>query len=168
MYLDWKGRIAALRRMRDELARVVGCACSSLHHCTCGAAYLTRQGKEPALRPPLLHVTNGESAGNTLRQTAIGGAVLAWQDALHEGPVPARPRQELLRTRARFLADCGWGRQQALLSSLDGHRGGGGGTSHPVVGHPDGLAHSRKPARVPTSAGRTIVRRTKSQTNGGT
>jgi hypothetical protein len=27
-------------------------------------------------------------------------------------------RRELLRTRARFLADCGWGRQQALLSSL--------------------------------------------------
>ena len=47
--------------------------------------------------PSLLHVTNGESAGNTLRQTALGGAVLSWQDALHEGPVPALPRQELLR-----------------------------------------------------------------------
>jgi len=116
---DIDARVAALRRMRDELARVVGCACSSLDHCTCGAAYLARQGKEPAMRPPLLHVTNGESAGNTLRQTAIGGAVLPWQDALHEGPVPALPRQELLRTRARFLADCGWGRQQALLSSLE-------------------------------------------------
>ena len=112
-------RIAALRRMRDELARVVGCACSSLDHCTCGAAYLARRGRTPAARPSLLHVTNGESAGNTLRQTALGGAVLPWQDALHEGPVPALPRQELLRTRARFLADCGWGRQQALLSSLE-------------------------------------------------
>jgi hypothetical protein len=71
------------------------------------------------MRPPLLHVTNGESAGKTLRQTAIGGAVLPWQDALHEGPVPALPRHELLRTRARFLADCGWGRQQALLASLE-------------------------------------------------
>ena len=39
--------------------------------------------------PTLLHVTNGESAGNTLRQTALGGAVLPWRDALHEGPVPA-------------------------------------------------------------------------------
>jgi DNA-binding transcriptional MerR regulator len=116
---DIDARIAALRRMRDELARVVGCACSSLDHCTCGAAYLARQGKEPAMRPPLLQVTNGDSAGNTLRQTAIGGAVLPWQDALHEGPVPALPRQELLRTRARLLADCGWGRQQALLSSLE-------------------------------------------------
>jgi hypothetical protein len=45
--------------------------------------------------------------------------VLPWQDVLHEGPVPALPRQKLLRTRARFLANCGWGRQQALLSSLE-------------------------------------------------
>jgi DNA-binding transcriptional MerR regulator len=112
-------RIAALRRMRDELARVVGCACTSLDHCTCGAAYLARRGGPPASRPPLLHITNGESAGNTLRQTALGGAVLCWQDVLHEGPVPALPRQELLRTRARFLAGCGWGGRQALLSSLE-------------------------------------------------
>jgi Domain of unknown function (DUF1835) len=69
--------------------------------------------------PSLLHITNGESAGNTLRQTALGGAVLPWQDVLHEGPVPALPRHELLRARARFLADCGWGRGQALLSSLE-------------------------------------------------
>jgi DNA-binding transcriptional MerR regulator len=111
-------RIAALRRMRDELARVVGCACTSLDHCTCGAAYLARRGGAPTARPSLLHITNGESAGNTLRQTALGGAVLPWQDVLHDGPVPALPRQALLRTRARFLADCGWGREQALLSSL--------------------------------------------------
>jgi DNA-binding transcriptional MerR regulator len=113
------GRIAALRRMREELARVVGCACTSLDHCTCGAAYLARRGRGPAARPSPLHVTNGESAGNTLRQTALGGAVLSWQDVLHDGPVPLLPRRELLRTRARFLADCGWGREQALLASLE-------------------------------------------------
>jgi DNA-binding transcriptional MerR regulator len=112
-------RIAALRRMRDELARVVGCACTSLDHCTCGAAYLARRGGAPVARPSLLHITNGESAGNTLRQTALGGAVLSWQDVLHDGPVPALPRPDLLRTRARFLADCGWGNQQALLSALE-------------------------------------------------
>lgn len=111
-------RIAALRRMREELARVVGCACTSLDHCTCGAAYLARRGGEPAARPSLLHITNGESAGNTLRQTALDGAVLSWQDVLHEGPVPALPRRELLRTRAAFLADCGWGNRHALFSSL--------------------------------------------------
>ena len=113
-------RIAGLQRMREELARVVGCACTSLDHCTCGAAYLARRGGAPAARPSLLHITNGESAGNTLRQTALGGAVLSWQDVLHEGPVPALPRQKLLRTRARFLADCGWGSRQALLSALEG------------------------------------------------
>jgi DNA-binding transcriptional MerR regulator len=112
-------RIGALRRMRAELARVVGCACASLDHCTCGASYLARRGKPPAAPPSLLHVTNGESAGNTLRQTAIGGAVLSWQDTLHEGPVPALARRELLRTRARFLADCGWGSRQALLATLE-------------------------------------------------
>jgi hypothetical protein len=82
-------------------------------------ASLARRGGSPTSRPSLLHITNGESAGNTLRQTALGGAVLPWQDSLHEGPVPALPRRELLRTRARFLADFGWGRQQALLSSLE-------------------------------------------------
>jgi DNA-binding transcriptional MerR regulator len=112
-------RIAGLQRMREELARVVGCACTSLDHCTCGAAYLARRGGEPVARPSLLHITNGESAGNTLRQTALGGAVLSWQDVLHEGPVPALPRPQLLRTRARFLAECGWGSRQALLSSLE-------------------------------------------------
>jgi redox-sensitive transcriptional activator SoxR len=112
-------RIAALRRMRDDLARVVGCACTSLDHCTCGAAYLARRGAEPTARPSLLHVTNGESAGNTLRRTAIGGAVLPWQDTLHEGPVPAVPRGELLEIRARFLSACGWGRRQEVFSSLE-------------------------------------------------
>src|SRR5205807_720185 len=53
----------------------------------------------------------GESAGNTLRQTTLGGAVLSWQDVLHEGPVQALPRVELIRTRARFLAECGWGQR---------------------------------------------------------
>ena len=39
-------RIAGLRRMRDELARIVGCACDSVDRCTCGAAYLVRRGHE--------------------------------------------------------------------------------------------------------------------------
>src|SRR5216117_971611 len=111
-------RIAGLRRMREELARVVGCACESLDHCTCGAAYLARRGRDSSARPLLIHVTNGESAGNTLRQTSLGGAVLPWQDVLHEGPVPAGPRRELLRARAAFLSACGWGSRATILSSL--------------------------------------------------
>src|SRR5512132_2911041 len=113
------GRIAGLRRMREELARVVGCACDSLDHCTCGAAYLARRGRETSSPPALLHVTNGESAGNTLRHTGLGGAVLAWQDVLHEGPVPDVPRSELLRIRAGFLSECGWGRRTTIRSSLE-------------------------------------------------
>src|SRR5439155_1935991 len=104
---------------REELARVVGCACDSLDHCTCGAAYLARRGRESSAPPTLLHVTNGESAGNSLRQTALGGGVLPWQDALHDGPVPAVPRAELLQVRAGFLSDCGWGSRLAILSSLE-------------------------------------------------
>ena len=112
-------RVAGLRRMRGELARIVGCACESLDHCTCGAAYLARRGRESSARPSPLHVTNGESAGNTLRQTSLGGAVLPWQDILHEGPVPAGTRRELLRARAAFLSGCGWGSRRALLASLE-------------------------------------------------
>jgi DNA-binding transcriptional MerR regulator len=54
-------RIARLRRMRDELARIAGCACESLDHCTCGAAWLARQGRDSPARPWLLHVTNAPS-----------------------------------------------------------------------------------------------------------
>ena len=112
-------RIARLRRMRDELARIVGCACESLDHCTCGAAYLARRGRAAPVRPSPLHVTNGDSAGNTLRQTTLGGAVLPWQDVLHEGPVPAGPRHELLQARAAFLSACGWGSSRSILASLE-------------------------------------------------
>src|SRR5690242_6636378 len=96
-------RIAGLRRMREELARVVGCACDSLDHCTCGAADLARRGRDPRVLPTPLHITNGESAGITLRRTSLGGAVLPWHDVLHEGPVPDVERPELRRIRARFL-----------------------------------------------------------------
>jgi DNA-binding transcriptional MerR regulator len=111
-------KLASLRRVREELERVVGCACDSLDRCTCGAAYLARGGRDPALGP-LLHVTNGESAGNTLRQTNLGGAVLSWQDVLHEGPVPAVSPAELRAVRAGFLSACGWGSERSLLESLE-------------------------------------------------
>ena len=53
-----------------------------------------------------------------MRQTGLGGAVLPWQDVLHEGPVPGVARPELLRIRADFLSGCGWGSKHALLSAL--------------------------------------------------
>jgi hypothetical protein len=45
--------------------------------------------------------------------------VLAWRDTLHEGPVPELPRRELLRTRAQFLAEAGFGSASSLLESLE-------------------------------------------------
>src|SRR5262249_45368930 len=113
-------RLASLHRVREDLARVIGCACESLDHCTCGAAYLARHGYDPdPLAGRLLHVTNGESAGNTLRRTALGGAVLPWQDVLVEGPVPNVPAPELRTVRARFLSDCGWGNARTLRDALE-------------------------------------------------
>jgi hypothetical protein len=82
------------------------------------AAYLARRGREGPT-PTLLHVTNGESAGTTLRQTTLAGAVLCWQDTLHEGPVPAGSRAELRRVRARFLSECGCGSRRAIVSTLE-------------------------------------------------
>ena len=111
-------RLAALHRVRDQLARVVGCACDSLDHCTCGAAYLARRGRDPA-SGSLLHVTNGDSTGNTLRQTTLGGAVLPWQDVLHAGPVPAGSRAALRAARAAFLSACGWGSKRSILGELE-------------------------------------------------
>jgi hypothetical protein len=67
----------------------------------------------------VLHVTNGDSAGNTLRRTTLGGAVLPWQDVLHDGPVPAVPPAELREVRARFLAGRGWGSRQAIRAELE-------------------------------------------------
>jgi DNA-binding transcriptional MerR regulator len=113
-------KIASLHRVRDDLARVLGCACDSLDHCTCGAAYLARHGQDPDPQPTgILHVTNGESAANTLRSTSLGGAVLSWADVLHEGPVPAVGPAELRRVRARFLSECGWGSARTILHSLE-------------------------------------------------
>ena len=51
----------------------------------------------------MLHVTNGDSAADTIRQTGIVGPVLPWRDVLHEGPVPAGLTLEAMSTvRARF------------------------------------------------------------------
>src|SRR4029077_10053868 len=49
----------------------------------------------------------------------LGGAVLPWQDVLHEGPMPAGPRHELLQARAAFLSACGWGSRRSILASLE-------------------------------------------------
>jgi hypothetical protein len=55
-------------------------------------------------RSRTLHVTNGGSTVLGLRGTRIEGTIMAWRDALHEGPVPDVPDAELRVVRARFLA----------------------------------------------------------------
>lgn len=58
----------------------------------------------------MLHITNGDAAGDKLRASGVGGTVLCWRDVLHDGPVPAGlPLTELSAVRARFIAGHGWG-----------------------------------------------------------
>lgn len=54
----------------------------------------------------MLHITNGESAGNGIQHTGIPGKVLTWDDVLHEGPVPAGlSLEQMSAVRARFIAE---------------------------------------------------------------
>jgi len=62
----------------------------------------------------LLHVTNGDSTAGTLRLTSLGGTVIAWRDALHEGPVPAGDAETVRAARARFLATTGAAEAEVL------------------------------------------------------
>jgi hypothetical protein len=67
----------------------------------------------------MLHVTNGDSAGGSLKQSGVPGEVMAWRDVLHEGPVPAGVSPEELRPlRARFIADMGWSAYEDALGGL--------------------------------------------------
>lgn len=53
----------------------------------------------------MLHITNGDSTGITLRQTGLPGDILAWRDILHEGPTPAGlSLEQMSQVRAQFLA----------------------------------------------------------------
>jgi hypothetical protein len=64
----------------------------------------------------LLHVANGDSTAGTLRETSLGGDVLAWRDVLNEGPLL---RDGFLEGRAAFLSACGWGDERELLSDFE-------------------------------------------------
>jgi hypothetical protein len=65
----------------------------------------------------MLHITNGDSAGETLRATALPGEVLPWRDILHEGPVPAGlALAELSAVRARYIASTGWPEAEVLAA----------------------------------------------------
>ncbi len=67
----------------------------------------------------MLHITNGDSTGTKLRQAALSGEIVAWNDVLHEGPVPAGLSLDALRpVRARFIADRGWGAYVDVLAAF--------------------------------------------------
>ena len=56
-----------------------------------------------------LNITNGDSAAGTLKEAAIPGKTISWNDVLHEGPVDSSlPLSELSELRARFIAERGW------------------------------------------------------------
>ncbi len=68
----------------------------------------------------MLHVTNGDVVAAALRASRLDGPVVAWDDPLHEGPVPAAlPPAELNAVRAGFIAECGWATYEDALERLD-------------------------------------------------
>ncbi len=67
----------------------------------------------------MLHITNGDSAVERLRQADVPGELLPWRDVLHEGPVPAGfSLDELRPLRARFVASQGWPSFEQALQDL--------------------------------------------------
>lgn len=67
----------------------------------------------------MLHITNGDSVGGTLRQTGLPGAIVTWKDMLHEGPTPAGlSLGQMSQLRARFLADRALGPYEELLADF--------------------------------------------------
>ena len=67
----------------------------------------------------MLHITNGDSAVAGIEATGVGGDVVPWRDALHEGPLPGGVDEaEFRAVRSRFLADCGWGAAETIEAGM--------------------------------------------------
>src|SRR5262245_13821099 len=68
-----------------------------------------------------LHITNGKAVIPGMRSAGITGAIVPWEDVLHEGPVPLGLNVAALRDRrAEFLASCGWAKAEELGRMLAG------------------------------------------------
>ena len=66
-----------------------------------------------------LHITNGDSAVEVMKQANIEGDFLPWRDVLHEGPVPKDlSLSELSALRAKFISDVGWGTFEKVSASF--------------------------------------------------
>ena len=67
----------------------------------------------------MLHITNGDSAAETIKDVVFSGQILAWRDVLHEGPVPANlSLAQLSQVRAEFIAAQGWGNRLEIEQSF--------------------------------------------------
>jgi hypothetical protein len=54
----------------------------------------------------MLHILNGDSAANSLRESGLAGEILAFREALIEGPAPqGLSTNDWFSTRAQFLSD---------------------------------------------------------------
>lgn len=68
--------------------------------------------------PSVLHITNGDSAGDAIKSSGLAGDVLTWRDILHEGPVPPLPLSALSQVRADYLAAQGLGERARLRADF--------------------------------------------------
>ena len=66
----------------------------------------------------VLHVTNGDSVAHSLVHVAPHGEVVAWRDALHDGPLPTGTPAAARKVRARFLAGAGFGAAALIEADL--------------------------------------------------
>ncbi|HJT57179.1 MAG TPA: DUF1835 domain-containing protein [Ktedonobacteraceae bacterium] len=67
----------------------------------------------------MLHITNGDSVGGTLRQTGLPGDILTWKDILHEGPTPTGlSLEQMTAIRAQFLAANAMGTYEDILADF--------------------------------------------------
>jgi hypothetical protein len=75
----------------------------------------------------MLHITNGDSAAETMLAARLPGEVLPWVDILHEGPVlPGLDDRSLAHVRSAFLTSHGYASldeaerwQKSLLAELE-------------------------------------------------
>ena len=75
--------------------------------------------RRPVSARKILHVTNGDSAAGTLRESDVPGTVTVTADVLHEGPAPGGlPPERWRKVRARYLAESGYEGYEECLATL--------------------------------------------------
>ena len=67
----------------------------------------------------MLHITNGDSAADLIKDAVFTGQILTWRDVLHEGPVPAGLElPQLSAVRGAYIAAQGWGQLHEVKASF--------------------------------------------------